>query len=792
MKTKKNIEKFNIQLIETCRKMIFWAFPYFLKTTYRSRETLFSKNRVGLSLLTLFLSNSEREKGVQTSRSIPNAPTHLPRQSFGQNWLIAIVFSVLAISGYGQCSVSAVGEALDCSGTNGKITITPSGGTAPYTYSIDNGQTSSPDSIFTNVVGGDYDILVIDDNGCWSQTTVHIPEALSLYVVNTVDNCTSTPGRFEMLPSGGTAPYEYSIDNGTTFSSTTVYAGLAGGYYDVIVRDAAGCIASSRDTVPFPLELASLTVENSCGGASNGSITIEGTLGAGDYVYSFDGGDNFNSINHIGNLSSGTFDVIIKDAAGCTIDTAVVIEDFPPIQPIITTLPVPCNGGGSGEVDVAFSGTDTYVFSLDGGATTVTGTTFSDNTLAEGAYSLSVTDVHGCQETFTFDIGAQRIADSISKVNEVCNQDNGEIHVSGYLGVAPYQYSIDNGTTLTSNGDFTNLNEGVYYVQVVDDIGCTKTDTLEIVNFGGIDAVPSVDDTICEGSSAIIGVNHNAGSGVQYQWDHNLPAFQQNMVTPLTTTTYSVIVTDVFGCKDTAEVTVFVDEMPVVTVSQTSVFACLGDSLILVASGADTYEWNTGIQDSVLRVEVDGVTTYTVIGKNGNCSDEESVNVVVKPSPTVYADANTTSINTHDSIFFYSSGSTASSYSWDFRDGYSSQQANPYHKFDFPGAYMVMLTGEMGGCEAQDSVLVYVGFVNVEENLEENTLVYPNPANDVVTVRVGTDAVLNLFDVNGKIVLSQQLRVGENRVDVNGVEKGVYIGQVQGVDGSHTFRLVIH
>ncbi len=49
------------------------AFPFSAKNTYRSRETFFLQKRVGLSLLTLLLSNSERAKGVQTSRSIPNA-----------------------------------------------------------------------------------------------------------------------------------------------------------------------------------------------------------------------------------------------------------------------------------------------------------------------------------------------------------------------------------------------------------------------------------------------------------------------------------------------------------------------------------------------------------------------------------------------------------------------------------------------------------------------------------------------------------------------------------------------
>ena len=52
--------------------MMIWAFPSYTKTTFRSGETLFLYMRVGLSLLTLFLSNSEREKGVQTRRSIPN------------------------------------------------------------------------------------------------------------------------------------------------------------------------------------------------------------------------------------------------------------------------------------------------------------------------------------------------------------------------------------------------------------------------------------------------------------------------------------------------------------------------------------------------------------------------------------------------------------------------------------------------------------------------------------------------------------------------------------------------
>ena len=120
---------------------------------------------------------------------------------------------------------------------------------------------------------------------------------------------------------------------------------------------------------------------------------------------------------------------------------------------------------------------------------------------------------------------------------------------------------------------------------------------------------------------------------------------------------------------------------------------------------------------SSIIIEVVGVTTYSVLGKIGNCLDEETINVIIKPMPTAVIDANKTSINTHDSIFFYSSGSVGSNYMWDFKDGYSSVLSNPYHTFDFPGAYQVKLTVEMGGCDVTDSLLIYVGTVSINDVL---------------------------------------------------------------------------
>ena len=706
--------------------------------------------------------------------------------------IIAILISILCYNiSYSQCSVTATGDAQDCSGTNGKITITPSGGTAPYTYSIDNGGTSSSNPIFTNLIGGDYNILVIDANNCWAQTTVTIADPPSIYVINTVENCTATPGKFELLASHGTTPYEYSIDNGTTFSNVLVYNSLPGGYYDVILKDANGCISSSRDTVPFPLEIINLTSSNSCNGSNSGSISLDGNLGAGNYTYSFDGGVNFNSINNIANLSAGTFNVILKDLAGCEVPVDVLIEDFPAIQPVITTQDIPCNGGGNGSVNAIFSGTGIYDFTINGGTTTETGTTYNNTSLLEGNYLLEIIDAHNCEASFSFDIGEEKMADSVNKLNEYCYASNGEIEAFGYLGVAPFEYSFDNGTSFSPSGLLNNVSQGQYIIHVKDALGCTKIDTIQITNFGGIEAEASIADTICLGSSAFVSVTHNGGSGVDYNWDNGLSNSQSNIVSPSVTTNYTVIVTDNFGCKDTVETKITVDDVPVLQVNQTQFFACIGDTLEITATGADNYSWSTGDLTSSIEIEVEGVTSYTVVGSNGNCYDEETVDVIIKPMPSVIADANKTSISTHDSIFFKNTGSVASVYHWGFGDGISSNMSNPYHKFDFAGAYMVILTGTMGDCEAKDSILVYVGTVDITEETEENILAYPNPSKNFINIDIKEEASLSIFNINGKRMRTLSLKNGKNTISLIDYPRGVYIGKINTRKKQYQIKLVL-
>ncbi|MCT4581842.1 MAG: T9SS type A sorting domain-containing protein [Flavobacteriales bacterium] len=702
--------------------------------------------------------------------------------------IIAIFIGCMNI--HAQCSFTATGVALDCSGNSGEIEITPTGGTAPYTYSIDNGVTFQTDSIFSGLTGGTYTVILVDDNNCTSQMDIDVPGSLSVYVLNTVEDCTNQSGNFEIIASGGTGTYSYSIDNGNNFSNITTYPNLVGGTYNIVVEDADGCTATATENVAYPLEITDVTVTPSCSGQNTGQIVITAANGIGNYSYSFNGGGNFNNINQAENLSPGDFDLVLQDNFGCVVDTTVTINENPAIVPTTVETPVSCDGVTLGSIVVTLATPGTYDFSIDGGTSFQSGPDYTNTSLTSGNYILQIQDSYGCQETVNFFIDEQEIEDSIIKQNEFCGTANGEINVVAYIGEAPFEYSIDNGINFGANNVFSGLPAGTYYVHARDAVGCVKKDTVQIGNFGGIEGVGSEEDTICVGSNSSVSVNHNGGTGVTYEWDNGLSSQQTNVVAPVVTTDYSVIITDIYGCKDTAYTRIVVDEVPNLTVSQNQLLACIGDELQITASGADRYEWSTGDTTASVTIEVEGVTTYSVIGKIGNCLDEETINVIIKPMPTVVIDANKTSINTHDSIFFYSSGSVGSNYNWDFKDGYHSTLSNPYHKFDFPGAYQVELTVEMGSCEATDSILVYVGTVAIDEIDQQNIVVYPNPAKDFVNIKIESQGILFLTAMNGKLIQKTNLIKGINKIQTSSFPKGVYFLTIQSKNWQKKIKLI--
>ena len=151
--------------------------------------------------------------------------------------------------------VGAGGTNILCEGETGTIDVTATGGTAPYTYSLDGGLTTQTDPTFT-VVAGTYTVTTIDANGCEAECEITLTEPPALIAGTCVveDECQLNAGEIEVAAEGGVAPYTVTWTSPTggtldqasgtiaTSGGSFTFTGAQGGEtYIFTVTDANGC-----------------------------------------------------------------------------------------------------------------------------------------------------------------------------------------------------------------------------------------------------------------------------------------------------------------------------------------------------------------------------------------------------------------------------------------------------------------------------------------------------------------------------------------------------------------------
>lgn len=139
-----------------------------------------------------------------------------------------------------------------CTAANGSINVTiPTGGTLPYTYSV-NGGAGQASPVLTSLVTGSYTVTVTDASGCVDSDVITVPQQLDVITLDSAQInstvCGATPsGSIILSPDsvhGGTSPYTYSNNGGTTFQASTTFSNLASANYPIIVKDANGCLST--------------------------------------------------------------------------------------------------------------------------------------------------------------------------------------------------------------------------------------------------------------------------------------------------------------------------------------------------------------------------------------------------------------------------------------------------------------------------------------------------------------------------------------------------------------------
>ena len=196
-----------------------------------------------------------------------------------------------------------------CNGSsNGAINLTPTGGTAPYTFNWGGGITTEDR---TGLSAGTYTVTITDANGCTGTVNATVTQpATSVSGTTVVTNAAcngSSNGSINLTATGGTAPYTFNWGGGITTEDRT---GLSAGTYTVTITDANGCTGTVNATVTQPTALsATISQTNvSCNGGSNGSASI--TVSGGTAPYTFNWGGGITTEDRTG-LSAGTYTVTI-------------------------------------------------------------------------------------------------------------------------------------------------------------------------------------------------------------------------------------------------------------------------------------------------------------------------------------------------------------------------------------------------------------------------------------------------------------------------------------------------
>jgi len=511
--------------------------------------------------------------------------------------------------------------------------------------------------------------------------------------------CDSANGSAFVVASGGTAPYTY-VWNTIPVQTTQTATGLSAGLYSVTVTDSTGCnIGVDTVRVDSTSSVMVSFMHNSlaCYGLDTGWIIADTSGGTGPFTYTWspNGGNGLTASN----LTAATYTFTITDAHGCVQADTVSVPSPPQLTINTTNLQnVLCYGGNTGTDTVSVTGGTpgyTYLWSPIGQTTaTATG-------LTPGNYTVLVTDSHGCTAFSPIVIITEPppLTTTQNQVNELCfGGSNASAWVIPAGGTPAYHYvwSPTGGNGATASG----LAAGTYSVLVTDANGCTLLETYTITQPTQLDITPTPSSqVICATFPATIGVNSSGGTpGYTYLWSNANTSSSQS-VTPLTTTIYSVTVTDANGCTSVTHDTVTVTQLPVVTATSSAV--CWGDSSTLTATGGPTYHWSNGATTQSITV-LDTVTTYYTVYVTANgCQSLTVTDSAVILGNKITASFTSDSVKGYMALIvnFRNNSTGAPYYSWNFGDTFStspfnldtSNLQNPQHTYDSAGNYIVTL-----------------------------------------------------------------------------------------------------
>ena len=565
---------------------------------------------------------------------------------------VLVIMDTIPISGldddYGFCQ----GE---------MVTIFANPGLSTYEWST----TDQEDSIVINTAGT-YFLTITDANNCSSIDTFNVAENMLPMVDIIASNDLCEGDTATLTVSGSFNAYIWQDGSMDSF-----YVADTPGLYEISVTDVNGCIGSNIlqvNELPAP-EIPIDTLQDFCIGD-----TLELNAGNGFITYLWEGG----SIGQTLEVDNGGFyGITVTDINGCEGDAVVeVIENALPNPPIdgnlyfcyqdSTTLAV--TGNNIATYNWSTGGTDSIeVFDM------------------AGMYTLSIVDTNNCSNLLPIVISEQaEIIPTINGINLICDGDQAMLNAEA--GFDEYLWSTGD-LTASINADTA----GTYTVTVTDNLGCQGANNFNLNVLMLPD--PMLEDSayLCEDGISTL----SAASGLaSYSWN-TTDTTQSIEVTQ--SGTYSITVTDSFGCSNTEQIEVLDIDVPAPLIGG-DLSICPGDTNLLVVDTVYVdYSWSTN--DSTSSIQITEAGFYQVsVTSPGGCEGTSNIFVVMADSIDV-AIMGAADFCIGDSIQL----STDVYISYEWSNGDLTQNTDIRET----GSYSVTVTDSQG-CSASDTVLINV------------------------------------------------------------------------------------
>ena len=387
-------------------------------------------------------------------------------------------------------------------------------------------------------------------------------------------------------------PYTIEWTSDTATGNST--EGLAAGNYDFLVSDAQGNqtqIQIEIPLIPEDLQVATAAQPIQCTNGVGGTAAAIPMSGVTPFTYEWSNGMTDSLLQ---NLSVGTYDLTLTDANGCTGMAQTTIEQEGLLGINVNVSPISCHNTIDGTVAVqSVGGQSPFTYQWADGQTDSLLTN-----LGGGSYSVSITDVFGCEDFLDFSITPP---DSLGVVVESLSVDcfnatTGQAVAIPSGGTAPFNFIWDNFQT---NDTITNLSAGIYQLTVTDINQCTQTASVEITEPSQIFLASAIESIDCFGeNTGMIAAIPNGGiTPYTYLWnDNSTDSLLQN----LSSGEYQLTLSDANGCTILGDFDLMESDSIhyVVTITNASESDVAdGNISAIEMSGGTmpfTYLWNTG------------------------------------------------------------------------------------------------------------------------------------------------------------------------------------------------------